>query len=395
MRKLSIYPLVAGVLIGCLAASSLWAESYEDNYQNGARQFDGAVGYGGLRGPAIPSSQVSYRGETRTQTLTRTAGQDDLSQTIEVPVNRVWTELALVTETYEDYDCREVSGEGRGDWHGFFSAPRTQKAERLADAIKGVGPGTAQCIVDSGAFATKPRSWRTFKSRVRQAEEACGKGIYYRVVIQYGKENAENLGYYSEQDCRPVMVQEQVLKPVERSEFDHMARLDVSLRVENAPLLASESERFGVSYDGFNSAVQPDSRFNRYQVEERGKGRYLLEGQRQMATPNNSLLVEVIAGQTGPTLRITDTDYNPALDPQVQTFALITIKKQRFLLDKKLLETKIPLAHGMRSFPIGPVLGAVVPAGETYYIEYSVLRTNSRMNNASPSSAKRPQPITR
>lgn len=398
--------VVAGLLLALSSVEGLaFAGSYEQDWLKGAQEFDHATLGGGVKprtASAMGALQGVYSGDETSRTLVRKPGQDSMTVEMETQVYRVFTTIELVLETYEDIECRETRGEGRGDWHGLFSAPKREKAARLAQSVKGVGEATAQCILDSGAFSSKPRSWSAFKSRMKQADETCGKGTYYRVVVQYGRENAANLGYYSDQDCQAVQRQELVLRPVEHREPDHVARVAVRVRIHNAPLLPSESESINISFDGVNVTVNPSSRYNRFQVARTGDHDYVLEGQRQRVSPNNTLAVEILARGMGKVLRLTDTDFTPTIgmdSAHAQTFAKIKIRQKgdwkRAWIDKTVAETSIPLNGGSSSTDLEQMLGSSVPKGEKYYLEYSLQRMNSRLSNDSASGAKDTPEFTR
>lgn len=103
--------------------------------------------------------------------------------------------------TWTEYDCDYVPGDGKGDWHGFYEAPMSQKPNALAAAIKGIGATRAELIVYSrnDYFKRKPRSWNEFKNEIWRIEndsnEEALRGVYNDVVIRYGDENRANLGY--------------------------------------------------------------------------------------------------------------------------------------------------------------------------------------------------------
>ena len=387
-------------LLLSLIAPHAFAGSAEQDWLDGARKFDGFVGGGpvvGVKANAFGGPRYSYRPEApATVRLERKAGQDSAEVPLEVRVDRVWTQLDMVMETYEDLDCVEVKGEGRGDWHGYYQARKGEKANALMAAVKGVGPATAQCIVDTGVLSPKPRSWNQFKDAMRQADQACGKGIYGRVVDKFGETNAQALGYYSDQDCRKVQRTELVPELVEHSEFDHAAQTTVAVRFEGGALLPSESDSFMVGYDGVNTDLQANSRYNRYQISRDGDG-YVAVGQRQAVTPNNSLLVEILPNGS---MRVTDTDFAPRLDnAQAQTVANIKVQVKggwlRLGIAKTVAETKVPLSGGMRSMPVESLISAVVEKGKEYRISYTLTRMNSLLNNGSESGSKETAWLTR
>jgi len=339
----------------------------------------------------------AYVGESKTQTITRRAGETEFSARMEIPIYRVWTELTLGTVSYQELVCDTAPGEGKGNWYGFFNAPSYEKADRLADAISGIGPGTAQCVVNSGAFSSKPRTWSDFKSRMRIAEESCGNGLYYKAVVQYGQTNAKNLGYAGEEDCHMETRTELVLKPVERREYSRTVNVDFRLQIEKAPLLPSESETFDLICDGFKAVVQANSRFNRYQIEKSGDADFVLTGERGRVKPNNSLAVGVApTANKDVLLSIADMDFQPGLDnPQAQTIAVLSVRVPRFLRDKEIGLIRVPLVNGKAEATLNQYVGSALPSGKEYRIEYRLSRMNSSFNNTSESSTSETAKFTR
>lgn len=389
-------------LLVCLPAV-LMAETPEEAWKRAGSNFDNLHAVSSLLGDL----HATYSGDPVSRGVERNARTPQtVAVELETQVYRVFTTLEPVLETYEDLECREVEGEGRGDWHGLFSAPKREKAKRLADAVQGIGEGTAQCIIDSGAFSSKPRSWSAFQKRIREAEEVCGKGIYYRVVVQHGRDNVSSLGYYNDQDCRTVQRQERVNRPVEHREPDHMARVTVQLTFRGGPLRPSESESFSVHYDGITAGVEPSSRYNRYQVTQTGASDFVLDGQRQRTTPTNTLSLEVLRRGLGMVIQLTDPDSRNVIgeSANAQTFAMLKIRQKVIfdwkhpiatLKDKTVGETTIPLYGGGATPDLEKVLGNLVPRGEKYYFEYALVRKNSLLNNDKQSNSKESVEFTR
>lgn len=97
----------------------------------------------------------------------------------------------------EGYHCSQ-SGSGHSEaWDAFYNAPRSGKVDALADAIKGVGPSSAEKLVAADYFHRKPRSWEAFSNEINSAVSngVIGKDIAYQVLVKYKAENAANLGY--------------------------------------------------------------------------------------------------------------------------------------------------------------------------------------------------------
>lgn len=180
---------------------------------------------------------------------------------IQAPIYRVTetTELEWKLETTWDYECTSEPGEGRGDWKGYFNVPRRDKADRLADAIKGIGKATAEKIVADGSFFTrKPRSWKEFKAEIGRIQDRLGGNISYEVIVKYGQENARNLGYVDETSCsevpNTVLVPRLVVR--EHRDFSHAVTMSARYLVRGLLLLPSEKAELRVSFNGSATSVR-------------------------------------------------------------------------------------------------------------------------------------------
>lgn|GEM_PF-2411423 len=394
-----------------LCATLAHAQGPEQTWLKGARTMDGVKAtqiainlpvQPLLITPAMPAGipigQPSYRGETKTQVLTLRTNQNDFTVPMEVNVYRVWTELVPVLREYDDYDCKESQGNGReGDWRGFFNAPRGQKPQALADAIKGIGPRTAECIVDNNILSSKPRSWGAFKNKMREASDVCDKSIYGHVIVQYGSENSQNLGYRGNQECTVTRRQDIVLEEQERREINHTVRREFHVHAQGGQYLPSESETIEFSYDGLSEPKIETGGdawrggLNQYLIQKRSDSDYVLVGNgRFPVKPNNSISIEFLnLPQYGSVVRVTDLDYVAGLDnPQAQTFVTIVAKKNRFGPDKTLRESRVLLQNGKADKSLASLLGPDVKPGDKYYFEYRLERQNSRFNNTSKSEEK-------
>lgn len=350
--------------------------------------------------PLANGLSETYVGERKTETITRHAGENKFSAPMEVKIYRVWTDLIPQSVEYVELVCATPPVGDNGNWYGFYDAdvPPSEKAKRLADAIAGIDPVTAQCVVDSLAFQLRPRSWPEFKSCMKSADSKCKNGIYYRAIAQYGRTNTKNLGYADAVNCRKEKQRERMSVPIERKTYSRTAKADVSLEIKNAPLLPSESETFQLIFDGFKAVVQPNSRYSDYRIKKSGDFDFVLTGRRKLVTPNNSLAVEVLPTSSADVLlRITDLDYQPEVDiTQVQTCAILSVMRPRDLFwDSEIVKIRIPLVNGKTEVTLNQYVGFELPRGKTYYVKYSLTRRNSRLNNISESLTLETAQLTR
>lgn len=160
----------------------------------------------------------------------------------------------------EGYQCSNAAGGKSEAWNAFFSAPKDQKDDRLADAIKGVGQATAKKLLAAGFFRSKPRSWQAFVEEIDKAV-ATGvieKGIRYQIVVQYRYENMVNLGYNAS-DCQtvtyrcekvvwglvPEQYQDVEIRTDSRVEQQRVRKINFTVR--EPKLQAFETERIGLT----------------------------------------------------------------------------------------------------------------------------------------------------
>ncbi|MBI4369165.1 MAG: hypothetical protein HY547_02930 [Elusimicrobia bacterium] len=345
---------------------------------------------------------VSYEGQERSVVLTRHFSERELTTTIQTPILEVVRQKIITykLETYEDINCDYAAGDGRGDWKGFYEAPNYEKAARLAEAVKGLGETTAQCVVDSRALSSKPRTWNAFESAMAEADAYCQEeghyGVYSRVIVQYGGENAAQLGYAGGEECTATKTQ--IWVPVEenlvkKKDTGRTAQSQVLLIFDNAPLLPSETESFTITFDGQKTWVQTSSPYNQYtwvsQKDSSNAVTFQAAGHRQQVTPGNSLTLQVFSGSSGPELWLTDQDYRAGLDQDnAQTMVSITIKKDGWgPFNSVVGKTQVYLTEGKAKVMLAPKMRGLKP-GEAYFVECQLTRLGSRFNNERPSSAK-------
>ncbi len=183
--------------------------------------------------------------------------------------------------TCEGYRCSS-SGSGKSEaWDAFYSAPKSRKANALADAIKGVGESTAEKLIAADYFHRKPRSWEDFSNEINSAANrgVIGKDISYQVLVKYKAENAANLGYegsscstyqYSCTVYTPGLIPYACTKykdQIYTRVIDSMRRT-VSIDVSNPSLQSFETDTATVSVGrDLNDVSAEIGPYNRYNVD--------------------------------------------------------------------------------------------------------------------------------
>ncbi len=192
---------------------------------------------------------------------------------VKVPIYTVYTVPVLEPRTCTKVVCRDIPGNGtQGDWKGYFTSPHHERAQRLADAIKGIGLKTAEKILETGLyFNSKPRTWDAFSREISSAEStllARGyKGHFADLVINvYGVENSKNLGYYEGSSCQQVQYACNVWTEKEVEEFAYHLDRQVRVAVNNTSLQDFETESYKITVGMLPQAIQIEkpSAYNTY-----------------------------------------------------------------------------------------------------------------------------------
>lgn len=211
--------------------------------------------------------------------------------------NMVFNQI-LKTTTYEDCSyyteptyyvttgtCYEMecSGSSSGQskyWNDFYSAKKEQKAAKLADAIKGVGEGTAGKLVTSGIFNSKPKSWGEFKNSINKAvqQNIITEDQKRMILSTYREDNMSNLGY-SSNSCKstPYACQEVIVTSpsvyipktctyVDEQVVNSKAVL-YKINVTNSELLPGEVEKLSLTLSGNQNEIYlSPAYYNKYQT---------------------------------------------------------------------------------------------------------------------------------
>lgn len=177
-----------------------------------------------------------------------------------------------------DYKCTGGAGKSP-QWDAFYSAKKEDKAEALADAIKGVGAKTAEALITGGYFNSKPRTWDAFKTQIKKAaaDKAITQSIATLVLSTYRSDNISVLGYASGACTELAYVCDDVilLRPSQRitkscSHTDEYVietkAVNYTFNVNNAVLLPFETEKLSLSVSGSASELElKPSYYNSYQ----------------------------------------------------------------------------------------------------------------------------------
>lgn len=264
-----------------------------------------------------------------------------------------YTEPQYYTTVGTCYEL-ECSGGASGQskaWNEFYSAKKEKKAAKLADAIKGIGEGTAGKIVEKGIFNSKPKTWNDFKSSIKKATQMnlISQEQERMILSTYREDNMDNLGY-SKNSCKstPYSCQEVIItspsvfipktcQNVDEQVINNKAVL-YKIQIQNAELLADESESLNlrVSVDP-NKINLESSYYNQYQVQLDNYNGQTASisingvGRKQVNMPSNYLSNVTISG-----------DYSHAdLDVLVQNNALPMNNQEKLNIRYKVKSCKI------------------------------------------------------
>ncbi len=236
----------------------------------------------------LPSQEQVFRGGSNPSPLNQTLVFD-----LAAPIYKT----KLVDQTVYDLvpHCREMEVYGGRShyWDAFYRANRYEKADALADAIRGVGYLTAKKLVRDGTFDRKPRTWREFSDQIYRADRRYRTGFSREVLETYGEENQRRLGYSSLR-CWTTKEPRTVQVPV--TVFSRCASRRIKVRIENSLLAQDEYESITAHFDGYEDGVQLKSNSNRYQsdrTESSGSVDYTFTASRTRMRPMNRLRLDV------------------------------------------------------------------------------------------------------
>jgi hypothetical protein len=221
------------------------------------------------------------------------------------------------------YQCSSTSGNGSSsNWNGYFNVPRDQKAKALADTIKGVGKSTADRLVANNAFDHKPRSWSEFVQIIERQDDYID-GLYNNVVVKFGAENRQALGYgstsASADDC--VITGYRNKRVYVETFHDEVVPgstrwLTFDLNIQGGELLPAEKETFTVYFNRDRGVwVEAPTYYNSYSVTSLdgstrdGYAEKVASGSRNRVKPPVSLTVYAKPNNGRVDLEVTDNNY--------------------------------------------------------------------------------------
>ncbi len=341
------------------------------------------------------ASAASFEGTSVTQVIERTGknlqGDDTRAFSLTSEIYRVTTRREVVPELVWDCEDSAPADGTHGDWKGFFEATKEDKPYRLADAVKGIGVETARRLINDGYFNNKPRSWKEFKNRMSDADAEYQTGFSNEVIVKFGKENAVNLGYIVEGQCGYKTVMIERLVPVRSFVRNEVRQYQV--RLQNAPLLAGETEKITVTFDGVEDSIYVNSFYNDYKVDrwnQNGGVVFDLAGARKQVRPDNTLNLAATVNAGNLAVSLSDGGFDGDVSALEDRFVVGKVQ-----LDKRAWKSNVDLAtfdqplSKTSSVTTLNNLGISVPAGESLVIYYQIRVGSSRFHNGEPSSSKK------
>ena len=329
----------------------------------------------------------------------KSIGDDfDLSQTIAVPVYQIEQYYVNEQRTCTKVECQDVPVDGNPTWSGFFTTNNNeQKVKILSDLIRGIGKSTAEKIVAYGLINYRPNTWGKFVKHIYYVESELKKrghahDFAQEVVELYGYDNAKNLGYFQETQCKQVSYSctVRVLKERQSFAYNISKKLNISYsgKGSNAVLYPFESEEIEIKTQGSGaSTFEVKTGFNKYvaQISLRELGSVVnLEIQaisRNLVNlPSDMFVISSQFNSQGAELKVNTLNkymsvYNP--DNNFEVHYQVCAKKA---LSWSKSECKSPLAAGSQrldqlqqtiSIPFS------YSSGAKYYVAYSIKLVNS------------------
>lgn len=328
------------------------------------------------------SSAVTFSGE---------AIRKELSSDFALTTNvyRVEQQLRYQSVPRVQEVCTGSEGDGsQGNWHNFYNVPKAEKAQALSNAIKGVGNARAQKLVKYFDGRPKPRSWDEFSGVIRTSEREI-PGISQDVLVNFGADNRQNLGYNGTRTCQNQIVgYDQV--PVMVDVRIPLGQLSRKFRVisNDQKLLKGDKDQVAVAFDGYNDALDAayynnshDYKVFRDQIGDTVV--YRLEATRKLRAAQHSLTVRQINEGGKLVLEITDNQYSPEVARGLGNGTVSIIVKQNggFLgLGSKVLRELSARLNG-DSAVTRVETGVDIPAGKEIKSETRLQRQGSEFFN--------------
>ncbi len=412
--------LILGIILSSLPFASLFADHKVElnGYSNG-RSTDSAI----------------YRGTDATHNIVRAGKNLDgtidqtftLSSEIErvlrrnelVPVRRFrevkFQDVHKVPKTFYRIVCEEVQTRGKlgKGLNAFYAAPKDEKAEKLSQAIKGIGIPTAEKLIARGYFggtSKKPANWEEFSQIIESASEenADMRTLASTVLDKYGDENRKHLGYFIPEVCRmesyTKMVweeftnsrnEEYIVDELQTREFSEPFKTEsreIQVTGPGGKLLNGEQETVVVHFNGKDVSVEGNTGYNTYTVnkitEDKLMGTVKIElgVQRKPVTASNTLSVTPHQEADGLKLRVNDRGFDKDGSGQ----GIVNYKVMQYIPSGRIFgvgsETK-ELANGSANLDANQAISDIplnVSRGQNdqIWVEYSLQRSGTPFYNS-------------
>lgn len=269
MNKVIIFGLILLCLSGCSTPASKVAQNVSPPYSDIDHETlkEWAKPFEHIPASRVPSSEMVsrpvYFWEADTLKIPLNAGDSvnqyfnvkfnqyssyEMKETVEKIIPRVvtrWVEgsSAIIV-------CSPKEGIGRSKyWNAFYSAPASQKAQALADAIDGIGNASAKALIQADYFRLKPRSWEDFEREILRAyrNNVINQLVEYQILYKFRQENMTKLGYNTQSSGDCSLVVQTYVYP---QEVVVNEKVKVEVIVPHRDLISSETRQFHFEISG-------------------------------------------------------------------------------------------------------------------------------------------------
>lgn len=378
-------------------------------------------------GDRVPASDPTTQWDPATISIDIRNAQESKSAVVTVNQEMIWdTTQQVYTDAMEyrevqipstctDYTCDDSSaGNGKSElWNQYFSAPASQKAQALNTAIYGVGPTSAQALVQNNFFRSKPRSWSEFTAEIQRAADAgvIKQSVATNVIYNSSAENRANLGY-GQNSCQQVAhscsmwvsqltpVKKLVNQTVTQKKVINTKQFNVDIHVSGAKLMSSESDHldFTLNENGQLADTSGDGGLNRYTLQTQVDGNHITilanQTQRILKDLSSNVVTQdqfILVNNTPTFILNVDSSYLPTSeDPQSQLVVDYTVQDCEYgwtgTCGFSPWKTLKLASAQIRSNRL--VIPVTIPAHNKGRIVYTVTRRNSAFYNNNPTEAR-------
>lgn len=344
--------------------------------------------------------------------------------TVNIAVHETYTKYVQKQLPEYGWQCsREYySGDGDGNWYGYYNVPKYKKAKALEDAILGVGPARSKVLARGRYFIPKPRSWKSFVRELRKAENQNPKSLRGLVADvtgdRYRQRNMQNLGYDfgSTGDCELTVVgYEWDWVSVTDSRFVRNESVPVKLRLRGIILDNHETQKMKITLahnelndrgeysfklvgqsNGYQSSPHSFSVVNQFrEVLSSGDEwtpntyKYMLDvvatrNKKRPSVGDIALSFSKVPGKNAVEIKIQDKTKSTPDSLSGLAFVEVTVMKDGFMFFNSEIAKE---TFQLDPSKVGNVfrMNAKV-AGKDVYIKYNVTRTNSLIYSSRASS---------